>query len=303
PHPPPVQLEADVEDLQPGVGVEAAVQEHQPEQDHVGDADRPVEDVLPDDEPHVDRAGPEAEQLRPGGGHRPHVEGGFEQRAQRDVDRHARNDHISSKRRQVGRFRYATISRGFSSSSARRSRNRAAVAPSVARWSTDRVSAIRLPGTTGPSRTTGTSRLAPTARIAASGGLITAENESTPNMPRLLTLNVPPLISCSDSLPSRALPASSRASRPISETLLRSASLTTGTTRPSSTATTTPTLTRLWKSRFSSVKETFTAGCSRSATAAAFTIRSFTLTLAGASASLSVARNDRSGSASTSRFR
>lgn len=49
----------------------------------------------------------------------------------------------------------------------------------------------------------------PTAKIAACGGLITAENEVIPNIPKLLTQNEPPWYSLGDSFPSRARPAKS----------------------------------------------------------------------------------------------
>jgi hypothetical protein len=45
---------------------------------------------------------------------------------------------------------------------------------------------------------------APTARMAASGGLITAVKWSTPNIPRLLMVKVPPVNSSGASRPVRA---------------------------------------------------------------------------------------------------
>src|SRR5664280_1177880 len=83
-------------------------------------------------------------------------------------------------------------SRGSSNSTFKSARNRAAIAPSTTRWSLDSVSVQTLPGTTAPARTTGSSRMDPTARIAASGGLMMAVNCSMPNIPRLLTVKVPP---------------------------------------------------------------------------------------------------------------
>ena len=72
-------------------------------------------------------------------------------------------------------------------------RKSAAVAPSIARWSQVRVSVIIGRTTSSPSpRTTGRPSIAPTARIAACGGLSTATNCSTPNMPRFEIVNVPP---------------------------------------------------------------------------------------------------------------
>src|SRR6185437_12167021 len=80
-------------------------------------------------------------------------------------------------------------------------RKSAAAAPSTARWSTVRVIVIIGLATSSPSRTTGRSSVAPTARIAACGGLSTAVNCSTPNMPRFEIVNVPPSRSCCWSLP------------------------------------------------------------------------------------------------------
>src|SRR5690606_4994567 len=71
-------------------------------------------------------------------------------------------------------------------------RNWAASAPSVTRWSADRVMRIMGRMTTAPSRATGVSVTAPTARMAAWGGLMMATKSSTPYMPRLLTVKVPP---------------------------------------------------------------------------------------------------------------
>jgi len=56
----------------------------------------------------------------------------------------------------------------------------------------------------------------PTAMMHAWGGLITALNSVTPNMPKLLTLKVPPWNSCGSSFPTRARPASSLTVSPMS---------------------------------------------------------------------------------------
>ena len=92
-----------------------------------------------------------------------------------------------------------------------------------------------------PSTTTGVSFTAPTARIATCGGLSTATNCSTPNMPRFEIVNVPPWRSCSASLPSRARPTRSARARAISWIVRRSASRITGTTSPFGAATAMPT--------------------------------------------------------------
>src|ERR1700694_2923691 len=51
---------------------------------------------------------------------------------------------------------------------------------------------MRSRTTTCPSATTGVGVIEPIARMADSGGLITAVKLSTSNMPRLLTVKVPP---------------------------------------------------------------------------------------------------------------
>ena len=59
-------------------------------------------------------------------------------------------------------------------------------------------------------------------------GLITAVKWSTPNIPRLLMVNVPPVNSSGLSRPARARSASARVSMAISVRLLRSVSQITG---------------------------------------------------------------------------
>src|SRR5690554_1703056 len=151
----------------------------------------------------------------------------------------------------------------------------------------------------------GTGLAAPTARMPASGGFSMAVNSSMPNMPRLLTEKVPPLIWSSLSLPSRASPASSTTLAPISLSDLRSASVTTGTRSPASVATATPTLT-LWCCRIESpLNEALASGCSLRAIATALMMKSFRLTLTPCSARprLTSARKATSLSTSTTLVR
>src|SRR5579864_6252504 len=91
---------------------------------------------------------------------------------------------------------------------------------------------MTLPGTMRPPSTTGTSLIAPTARIAASGGLMIATNSSTPYMPRLEIEKVAPLRSPSLGRPDRARSMTCRDSIEIWTRSFRSASCTTGTSRP-----------------------------------------------------------------------
>ena len=74
--------------------------------------------------------------------------------------------------------------------------------------------------------------MAPTARIADSGGLMIAENSSTPYMPRFEMLNVPPSRSPGAGLPDRARSITCRDSIEICTRSLRSTSCTTGTSSP-----------------------------------------------------------------------
>ena len=73
---------------------------------------------------------------------------------------------------------------------------------------------------------------------------MTASNERTPCIPRLLTVNVPPLSSGGVTSPLRTRSARRRASAAISASGLRSASKIVGTTSVPSAATAMPTLTR-----------------------------------------------------------
>ena len=81
---------------------------------------------------------------------------------------------------------------------------RAARAPSMARWSTESVQRMTVATARAPSTTTGCCRAAPTARMPDCGGLMIAENSSVPYMPRLETEKVPPSSSCWRSRRSRA---------------------------------------------------------------------------------------------------
>src|SRR4029453_4597919 len=82
-------------------------------------------------------------------------------------------------------------------------RNSDAVAPSTERWSIVSVMSMRGWISSSPSTTTARSSIAPTARMPAWGGLRTAVKLSTPYMPRLEIVNVPPSRSSARSLPSR----------------------------------------------------------------------------------------------------
>ena len=77
----------------------------------------------------------------------------------------------------------------------------------------------------------------PTAMMAPCGGFKIALNESTGNIPRLLTLKLPPVNSCGFKPPFRARPASSRTSSPIAVNDLASAPRTIGVIKPPSVAT------------------------------------------------------------------
>ena len=81
-----------------------------------------------------------------------------------------------------------------------------------------------------------------TPRIATSGALTIGVNPVPPMPPRLEIVNVPPCMSPGASLPSRALAEIEPNSRDSSMMPLRSASLTTGTTRPSGVSTAMPML-------------------------------------------------------------
>ena len=117
--------------------------------------------------------------------------------------------------------------------------------------------------------------------MADSGGLITAVKLSTSNIPRLLTVNVPPLKSSGRSLPVRASSARCCDSRAIARIRRWSALRMTGTIRPCSSATAMPMCTCFFRIKRSSANETLTCGIRTNAIATAFTIRSLKLTLTG----------------------
>ena len=70
-----------------------------------------------------------------------------------------------------------------------------------------------------PSIDTTRSAIRPTARMATWGGIMIAVNASTPNIPRLLIVKVPPAISPGRNLPLRARSVRSRRSAAISAKL------------------------------------------------------------------------------------
>src|SRR5690348_18456523 len=78
--------------------------------------------------------------------------------------------------------------------------NCAEVAPSTTRWSQEIVQRMTVAIATAPLRTTGCCTPAATARMQDCGGLITAVNSLTPNMPRFEIEKVPPWNSSSLSL-------------------------------------------------------------------------------------------------------
>lgn len=86
-------------------------------------------------------------------------------------------------------------------------------------------------------------RGAETAKIHAWGGLITAENSCTPNIPKLLMVNVPPWNSSGFNLLSRARVAKSRISLLIWDIRLRSVLVMMGVIKPDGVATATDTST------------------------------------------------------------
>ena len=117
------------------------------------------------------------------------------------------------------------------------------MAPSITRWSQERVTRMRRPTARCPFTTTGFSTMAPTARIAPSGGLMMAENSSTGNMPRFDTEKVAPDSSCPRSFRARVRSTRSRASVAIWKMDFWSQSRRTGVISPSSRATAIPTWT------------------------------------------------------------
>ncbi len=86
PRPPPVGAEGDVHDLEPAVGVQAVAGEQQEEERRVGDAQRPVGDVLAGHQPHAQRPGAERRHLPPGGRRAGEAERRLPERAQRKVE-------------------------------------------------------------------------------------------------------------------------------------------------------------------------------------------------------------------------
>ena len=108
------------------------------------------------------------------------------------------------------------------------------------RWSKLRLSVIIGRMTTAPSRATGFSTMRPTPRIAACGGLMMAMNSSTSNMPRLLMVNVAPIMSSGFIRPSRVRATSSRDWMASCASEVLSQSRSTAVTRPFSRATAMP---------------------------------------------------------------
>jgi hypothetical protein len=117
---------------------------------------------------------------------------------------------------------------GFSINPLNDVNHRDAMAPSTTRSSDDSVTvnidveradsidgATPLPFSEASPGTINRRRGADTAKIHACGGLITALNSSTPNIPRLLIVNVPPWNSSGFNLLSRARVAKSRISLEI----------------------------------------------------------------------------------------
>src|SRR5829696_498791 len=119
-------------------------------------------------------------------------------------------------------------------------RNSDAVAPSTERWSMVSVMSMRGWISKSPSRTTARSSIAPTARMPACGGLRTAVKRSTPYMPRLEIVNVPPSRSSARSLPSRVRETMSARAAAISGIVSCSQPGITGTARPCGIATAMP---------------------------------------------------------------
>ena len=121
-------------------------------------------------------------------------------------------------------------------------------------------------------------RWRPRPRIALSGTLMIGVNSVIPYMPRLVTVNVPPVHSSGESVPARARAARSGAGGDLADAQ-RSAPRITGTMRPASSATATPMFDFVPHDDPVSFRTEFTRGCSRSAVAAAFTTKSVMETL------------------------
>src|SRR5712691_2393375 len=146
-------------------------------------------------------------------------------------------------------------------------RKSAPTAPSIARWS--HVSVIVIVGSAlkSPSRTTTRSSVEPVARIATCGGLRTAMNCSTPNMPRFEIVNVPPSRSSCWSVLLRARSTTAPRSAAICAIVLSCASRITGTTSPCGAATAIPTFALGWMWISPSTKCALTSRCRISAAA------------------------------------
>ena len=130
-----------------------------------------------------------------------------------------------------------------------------------------------------PLSATGVATAAETARIAASPGLMIAVNWSTPNMPRLDTVNVEPERSSGETVPSRAPCASSPARSCSCGTVSACASRITGTTRPPGTLTAIPRCTRSRAQTCVPSVRALTSGNSTSVSAVAARTKSVTVRL------------------------
>ena len=90
---------------------------------------------------------------------------------------------------------------------------------------------------------------APIASAAACGGTISASALRAPSAPKSLTVNVPPASSGEVIVPSRARPVRLRDSAAICSIVLSFASKIVGVRRPPGTSTTSPMLTREYRSK------------------------------------------------------
>mmetsp|Transcript_31925 Transcript_31925/g.81189 ORF Transcript_31925/g.81189 Transcript_31925/m.81189 type:complete len:406 (+) Transcript_31925:1204-2421(+) len=167
---------------------------------------------------------------------------------------------------------------GASSPARSAARNAAAASPSTARASADSVAVMRVTGDGLPPTSAVPAWKPPTARMAACGGLMMAEKEDRPYMPRLEMVKEPPLYSSGFSLPSRARAASARTSAEICDTLLADALRTMGVMRPPGvdTATATSTAGKGTGAPALSSQCTFTSGTCTRAAATALTTKSLT---------------------------
>ena len=185
---------------------------------------------------------------------------------------------------------------GCSSRVVKAASQRAARAPSSARWSIERVQRITVATVTAPSVTTGCCFAAPTARRPDCGGLMIPENSRVPYMPRFETESVPPSSSSCRSRRSLARPARSCDSLAISDRRFPSTPRSTGVTSPPSVATAIDISTEPCSSMPSSLHVTLASGTSRNAAPAAMTTKSLTEILTG---ELSLMRLRSSSSSST----